>query len=230
MAAPESSPELSVVDDHAEPSQVDETPAAGSATQPDDATTETRPVASPSVTAPEPAQPQEAKRRGVPWWVVVVVAVLGLILFLNQYQRAEGLDARVTSLTDELLVADQSLRVAEGHVAAHQAHLDQVRSGVASLSDQVAGLQALADRDPLSPVPVVTKEPAVVPPPAENSAVETTPAPSTPAEGSLTDAEGYYWRADGDSAAAQAEPAPAATDAERRSIIFDAVGTPFAER
>jgi hypothetical protein len=175
MSAPESSHELSVVSDS-------EDASSGAA--------EPSPKAAPPSPTPEPkpAGDERARRRGAPWWLVVVVAVIGVLLFLNQYQRAEGLDARVNALTEELLVADEQLEVANAHIAAHQTHLDRVRVGVADLSDQVAGLQALANRDPLAPAPVDK-----VPAEAAGSA-SAAPAPS-------------------DARAAREEPAAAARDA-----------------
>lgn len=225
MAAPESTPDLSVV----EPEQ---TPSAGTPASEAPAASSPAPAA-----AQQPAQSDSSKRRGVPWWVVVVVAVIGLILFLNQYQRAEGLDARVTSLTEELLVADQRLEVAQGQIASHQSHLDRVRAGISALSESVAGLQVLAERDPLAPPVaepvaverVVSEEPVAVA--EEAGASIEAPAESVPVEGSLTDADGYYWRANDASTVEPAPVPPAPVDeAERRSIIHETVGTPFSDR
>jgi len=227
MSAPESTPELSVVPD--EPAIEARKPA--------------RPQPAPEVA---PSTPGRATRRGAPWWLLVVLAVVGLGFFLNQYLRAERLDARVGALTDELAAADQRLEVANQTIAAHQRHLERVRSGVAALSDQVADLRVLADRDPLAPVPPVAS-------PAESSALS---APSAPAaetgvptatedaatgiesdgpatSAPLTDAEGYYWRVEGSppvSAEAGRDEAPAAVDldaSERRAIIEGATSTRF---
>ncbi len=196
MAAPESSPDLSVVQPSAQPSvQPSAQPSAEAPAE------ETAVEPTPPHTGPSAAKPQSSERRGAPWWLVVVVAVVGVILFLNQYQRAEVLDARVTSLTDELLATDQQLQLAHDHIAAHQTHLDQVRSGVAELSASVAGLQALADRDPLAPPAGPTVEPS-----AASSAEPTPPVDSAPPARST-----------------------AVSPELERSIIHDAVGTPFAD-
>ena len=196
MAAPESSPDLSVVQPSAQPSvQPSAQPSAEAPAE------ETAVEPTPPHTGPSAAKPQSSERRGAPWWLVVVVAVVGVILFLNQYQRAEVLDARVTSLTDELLATDQQLQLAHDHIAAHQTHLDQVRSGVAELSASVAGVQALADRDPLAPPAGPTVEPS-----AASSAEPTPPVDSAPPARST-----------------------AVSPELERSIIHDAVGTPFAD-
>jgi len=209
MSAPEASPDLSVVSDEPSP--------------------RSRPEAAP---VPRSSEPTPAKRSGAPWWLVVVVAVVGVLLFLNQWQRAEGLDARVRSLTEELTAADQQLEIANQHVAAHQAHLQRVRAGVAALSDQVAGLQALADRDPLAPAPAANAEEGRAPA-ADSGQSSAGPAPAgrerAGDQGALTDAQGYYWRAEGVAAPAQpTSPPPPAADAERRAIIEGATGTSFA--
>jgi hypothetical protein len=229
MSAPGSSPDLSVV------SESSDSRASSSGTP-------ARPTA-----APEPSGPAKAERRGAPWWLVIVVAVIGVLFFLHQYQRAEGLDARVTSLTEELLAADQQLEEANRQIVSHQTHLQRVRAGIAALSDQVVGLQALADRDPLAPltapeaapdaasdqVPAEagtaapeasTAEPA---PPAQARAEESVAGGETPGGAApLTDAEGYYWRAEGASTAKPSGPEAA----ERQALIESATGTSFADR
>jgi hypothetical protein len=231
MSAPGSSPDLSVV------SESSDSRASSRGTP-------ARPTA-----APEPSGPAEAQRRGAPWWLVIVVAVVGVLFFLHQYQRAEGLDARVASLTEELLAADQQLEEANRQIASHQTHLQRVRAGIAALSDQVVGLQALADRDPLAPLAPSEATPEVAPDraPAEADAADArvsaaepaAPEPSraeasaaaaggetSGAAAPLTDAEGYYWRAEGAGTASPSGPEAA----ERQSLIESATGTSFADR
>ncbi|HEM46866.1 MAG TPA: hypothetical protein ENO23_07460 [Alphaproteobacteria bacterium] len=233
MSAPGSSPDLSVV------SESSDSRASSSGTP-------ARPTA-----APEPSRPAEAERHGAPWWLLIVVAVVGVLFFLHQYQRAEGLDARVASLTEELLAADQQLEEANRQIASHQSHLQRVRAGIAALSDQVVGLQALADRDPLAPLTApdtaaeVAPEAALDRAPAAAAAADAgasaaEPAPPEPsrAEGAvaggetsggaapLTDAEGYYWRAEGAGTTSPSEPEAA----ERQFLIESATGTSFADR
>lgn len=233
MSAPGSSPDLSVV------SESSDSRASSSGTP-------ARPTA-----APEPSGPAEAERHGAPWWLLIVVAVVGVVFFLHQYQRAEGLDARVASLTDELLAADQQLEEANRQIASHQTHLQRVRAGIAALSEQVVGLQALADRDPLAPLAAPEAPPEFAPEAArdqapaeagaadaEASAAEPAPREQSRAEESaaggetsggaapLTDAEGYYWRAEGAGPASRSGPEAA----ERQSLIESATGTSFADR
>lgn len=203
MAAPDSPPGLSVVSDA--PSSAKTTPKR------------------PEPTARK-AEPKRAERKGAPWWLVAVVAVIGLILFITQFQRAERLDSRVASLSDELAATDQQLEIANLHLTAHQAHLQKVRASVAALSDQVVGLQALTDRDPLAPV---VREPSGEEASTSTSDTSADPeaqtieTPSGAASGTLTDSDGYYWRAD------SAAPQSILSDADRRAIVDGAVGTSF---
>jgi uncharacterized coiled-coil protein SlyX len=205
MAAPDSPPGLSVVSDG--PSSARATPKR-----------------------PEPiarkAEPKRAERKGAPWWLVVVVAAVGLILFVTQFQRAERLDARVASLSEELAATDQRLEIANLHLTAHQSHLEKVRASVSALSDQVVGLQALTDRDPLAPV-VHDASGAAASAAGTDSATgsdaEAAAAPTGSESDTITEADGYYWRAD--SAAVQ----PAMSDADRRAIVDGAIGTSFSD-
>ena len=123
MAAPQSTPDLSVVSPQAER-------AAGGG--------ETAPAESGGAPA--------KRRRSVPLWLLLVTLALGVAISLDQYQRAEQLDARVVSLAAELQTAGDQL-------AAYQSHLDTVRAGVGDLSAQMASLKSLVDRDPLAPSP-----------------------------------------------------------------------------
>ncbi len=193
MAAPDSPPGLSVVSDG----------AASAKSNPK----RNEPIA-------RTTAPKQAGRSGAPWWLVAVVAVVGMILFITQLQRANRLDSRVTSLTDELASTGQQLEIANLHLVAHQSHLQRVRENVAALSDQVSGLQALADRDPLAPseIPEVSASQTsesnsdAIQSDADGFDEQTDPAPA------LTDADGYYWRAD------SAAPAPV-SDADQRAIL-----------
>lgn len=123
MAAPQSSPDLGVV-----PSENESAPNASS---PSPAPATSRPADRP-------------KRRGVPIWVVLAVAALGLYGFVVQYQRAEGLDAQVVSLTGELEEVGQQLD-------AYRSHLTVVRTSVGDLNDRMGVLNSLVNRDPLAP-------------------------------------------------------------------------------
>lgn len=164
MAAPNSSPDLSVVSEQEAESSA--SPASAAQAPP------------PAAAQPAPARTEEKRRRGVPWWVVAVVAVAGLVLFVTQYQRAQRLDARVQGLQAELAVAGEQL-------AAYQSHLTTVRGSVGELSDRVAGLKTLVDMDPLNPPPApvveaaetaesAPAEEAVVAPETESSAAQST--------------------------------------------------------
>jgi len=199
MAAPESTPDLSVVSDRA--SQAESAKRR------------------PSAPAPRPAESEKARRRGAPWWLLIVVAVVGLILFLTQFQRAQRLDGRVASLIEELAVTDQRLEVANGQLAAHQTHLQRVRAGVAALSDQVNGLQALADRDPLAPTvgSEVASSGATA---AESTAPAAEQATEEPAAPAADQREGEIWRT-------APVLTPDVSAADRRAIIDGAVGTSF---
>lgn len=201
MAAPESTPGLTVVSD---------------GTSRDESTTRR-----PEKPAPRRADRKKEDRGGAPWWLLIVVAVVGLVLFVTQFQRAERLDARVASLTEELAASDQRLEIANLQLAAHQTHLQQVRAGVAALSDQVDGLRALADRDPLAPSgsekaasedATATDSETVSP---DRQAVE------APASSAVGQPESDVW---------PAAPilTPDVTAADRRAIIDGAVGTSFA--
>lgn len=127
MAAPQSSPDLTVVEPES-----NET---------------VREVSEPTKVAPpaaEAAEPTRTSRRGVPIWALAVVAAIGLVLFLSQYQRAQTLDAQVVALEGELVTVGEQLQ-------AYQAHLGDVRTSVSSLQEQIGSLDALVNLDPLAP-------------------------------------------------------------------------------
>ena len=179
MAAPDTSADLSVVE---ESTSSDSPPVS-------------------DISESNPRSPQI--RRGVPWWVLAVVVLAGVFLFLQQYQRAQDLGARVNALTEELLVADQRLQIAQGHIAAHQAHLDQVRLGIAELSATMMGLRTLANQDPLAP-PVSSSDGS------EASVADSASVPAS-ATTALT------------APSAEASQAP---DSDSRSIVHDTVEAP----
>ena len=184
MAAPDTSADLSVVE---ESTSSDSPPVA-------------------DLSESNPSAPQI--RRGVPWWVLAVVVLAGVFLFLQQYQRAQDLGARVNALTEELLVADQRLQIAQGHIAAHQAHLDQVRVGIADLSATMMGLRTLANQDPLAP-PVSSSDRSEAL--ASDSASDSASVPES-ATTALT---------------APSAEASEALDADSRSIVHETMGAPI---
>jgi len=161
MAAPQSSPDLSVVDSDPK------------------ASVEPKPPAAPEAPAPAPAEPARTARRGVPIWVLLILLVVGAALFASQYQRAELLDAQVISLQGDLAEAGAQLD-------AYQAHLGTVRSSVAQLKQQIGSLDALVNLDPIAASVAESVEleaPAFLPPvssPPPSKEPEAT-APADPA-------------------------------------------------
>jgi hypothetical protein len=95
-----------------------------------------------------PGAPEREPRRASPGpsrreWalvglVVLMVAALGLAAL-----RAHQLESRVGALAGEL-ARSQAL------VAAHREHLRAVRGGVASVREELAGLEALAAAEPVA--------------------------------------------------------------------------------
>ncbi|MCH2186591.1 hypothetical protein MK280_12040 [Myxococcota bacterium] len=224
MAAPETPTDLSIVDE-TQPAESPQSKAAGSA-QEQTNSTNSRPGSRPDGASTETASPS---RRGAPWWLVAVVAVVGLLLFGQQYQRAVGLDARITSLTEELLVADQRLQIAQSQIFAHQSHLERVRRGVAELTSSLAGLQALANQDPLAQPPVAEAEGNAVSSiaPESSQGSEGPSGPSAEASGSSASAEEV-----GSSSARSPQPndgMPGSPVEDSRSIVHEIVGTPFSD-
>jgi hypothetical protein len=152
MAAPNSSPELSVVTDPEQPEPArDSKQAAEAEPEPDPEPAERREMPSErpaSVPPTAAASPQRRSRgaHGAPWWLVGAVAITGLALFFGQYLRAERLDARVQALRTELEEAGMQL-------AAYQSHLDHIRLGVDDLAALLGSLQELVESDPLAPPP-----------------------------------------------------------------------------
>ena len=218
MAAPDTPTNLSVVDETQTPETAPSTPS------PD------QPVSGESHSAASPAgasnDTESPPRRGAPWWLVGVVAVVGVLLFGQQYQRAAGFEARVTSLTEELLVADQRLQIAQGQISAHQTHLDRVRLGVAELTLSVAGLQTLANEDPLSPPASVAKTEGSSPLASESGETVSEPLGSDNTSHSLT------------TDAVPSEPLQKSTESsgtggvpagDSRSIVHEIIGTPFSD-
>jgi uncharacterized protein HemX len=140
MAAPQSTPDLSVV----EPEKVEPEATAADSSQAIDE----KPSVAPAEKAPEPpaaapAQPARSARRGVPVWVLLVVLVVGAALYASQYQQVQVLDAQVISLQGELAEAGAQLE-------AYQSHLGSVRSSVADLKQQIGSLDTLVNLDPLA--------------------------------------------------------------------------------
>jgi hypothetical protein len=156
MAAPQSNPDLSVV-----------------STEENAGAAETAPAPSPERSSGESVTPR--RRKSVPIWVLLAVAVVGLLAFFNQYQRAEGLDARVNSLVGELEVAGERLE-------AYRAHLSTVRLSVGDLSERVGSLKSLVDRDPLATTDAVDVAPLVGS--ASSAPSPSTPSPATSEKGS----------------------------------------------
>ena len=215
MAAPQSTPDLSVVSPQAER-------AAGGG--------ETAPAESGGAPA--------KRRRSVPLWLLLVTLALGVAISLDQYQRAEQLDARVVSLAAELQTAGDQL-------AAYQSHLDTVRTGVGDLSAQMASLKSLVDRDPLAPSPpqALSNNPpqAMTAPPAGadsslDGALAPEPSGAAPAPveaGPTLPAGGSTGRVDIVEALADANASPAslgvASPAERnRELVESAISAPLA--
>jgi hypothetical protein len=128
MAAPHSTPDLSVV----EP-EVKE-PTAPSTTS----------ASKPQAPAESPSEPSRTSRRGVPIWALLAVMAIGAVLYVTQYQRAQALDAQVTSLQGELAEVGEQLE-------AYQTHLGSVRTSVSALKDQIGSLDTLVNLDPLVP-------------------------------------------------------------------------------
>ena len=84
--------------------------------------------------APAPAAPRGGRRLIWLLGVLLVLAVIGLGI---ESRRAAELSGRVERLSAELGATQAALR-------AHRSHLDEVRASVAEL-------QALVERDPVSP-------------------------------------------------------------------------------
>ena len=206
MAAPETPTDLSIVDETQTPESTQPTNAGLSQEQ--------------STSGRAPTETANPPRRGAPWWLVGVVAILGLLLFGQQYQRAVGLEARITSLTEELLVADQRLQIAQSHISAHQTHLESVRRGVAELTLSLAGLQSLANQDPLmQPAAASADVNQASPPAAEPSAGSAERSGS--AEEPASEAAQSLQQGDGTPASPGVE--------DSRSIVHEIVGTPFSD-
>jgi len=162
MAAPNSSPDLSVVSEP-EPARQDPQPSPESE------------AAAPAEETP-PGRGDATGQRGVPWWVLAAVTMSGLVLFFGQYQRAEKLDVRVQALRQELEEAGQQL-------SAYQTHLDTVRLSVGELTDRVGRLKVLVEIDPLAlPADENAELPAVSAPPPQASASAPIAPPSAQAE------------------------------------------------
>ena len=216
MAAPEPPPDHSIVDEAQSPESAQPTTAGSSEGQ-----------SSPGSSAP--AETATPPRRGAPWWLVGVVAIVGLLLFGQQYQRAVGLDARITSLTEELLVADQRLQIAQSQISAHQTHLERVRRGVAELTLSLAGLQSLANQDPLMQPPAAEADVNQ----ASSAAVESTPGSAEPLglaeanESSSSTEEGASGASESPQEGSDTSVLPGVEDS--RSIVHEIVGTPFSD-
>ncbi len=135
MAAPQSSPDLSVVEpERAEPESSQSVDEKLSAAPVEEA---------PEPPAAAPIEPARSARRGVPVWVLLVALVVGAALYASQYQQVQALDAQVISLQSELAQAGAQLE-------AYQSHLGTVRSGVADLKQQIGSLDTLVNLDPLA--------------------------------------------------------------------------------
>jgi len=122
MTLPRTGPELSVVDNASEQEGAGNAPRGGS-----------------------PPSSQGLWSRRVPFWLLVAVVVIAVLLSIIQAWRARDLAVQVASLEAEVAVAGEKLR-------AYQSHLDGVRSGVDELARQLEALQVLVGRDPLAPV------------------------------------------------------------------------------
>ena len=215
MAAPETPTDLSIVDEKQSPESAQSKTAGLSE---DQLTSGGGRIGSgPQGASTETANPPG---RGAPWWLVGVVAILGLLLFGQQYQRAAGLDARVTSLTEELLVADQRLQIAQSHISAHQAHLESVRRGVAELTLSLAGLQTLANQDPLMQPAAAGEDVNQASPTATESSAGSA-EPSGSGEEGASEAAQSLQQGDGTPARPGVE--------DSRSIVHEIVGTPFSD-
>jgi hypothetical protein len=132
MAAPNSSPDLSVVAEQENASPEVQTKSAPA------------PAAVAADSTPSSTPTREGGRGGAPWWLVVAAAIAGLALFLVQFERAQRLETHVQSLRTELAEAGEQL-------TAYQSHLDTVRLSVGDLTTQIAGLKTLVEIDPLAP-------------------------------------------------------------------------------
>jgi hypothetical protein len=84
----------------------------------------------------EPAEPRRGMRRVLPW-LLLVAALVFAWLWLNQLERTQSLERRVSTLELDLAGARDDL-------AASEAHMDEVRGGIEQVGRELDALRALA--------------------------------------------------------------------------------------
>jgi len=91
-----------------------------------------------------PAQPprRTAGRLGVA--LLAVLFAVAAVVGLQQFRRASALEARVGELS-------AALGAARAEIDARRAQLDVIRSSVADVRERVAGLEAVAAKEPAAP-------------------------------------------------------------------------------
>jgi len=129
MSAPQKSSDLHAVSEQADPK-----PASAAVGAP-------RPQAAPASLPAKPAP--VAKRGGVPIWLLGLVALIGVVAWVSQYQVSQQLEREVTALAAELESTSHQL-------GAYKLHLDTVRASVGDLHARVGSLKALVGIDPLA--------------------------------------------------------------------------------
>ena len=87
----------------------------------------------------EPAAAGETPRRSrLAGWALLVLLLVALAALVLENRRATGLATQVHSLENVIGELESELSAAEGAIAAHRSHLDDLRSFVAELSELVA--------------------------------------------------------------------------------------------
>jgi hypothetical protein len=131
MSAPQNSSDLHVVEKGAAIAGVETVAKPKRATE--------KPGAEPAASAAESAPTQQ--RRGLSPWLLGVVALIGVVAWVTQYQVSQRLEREVAGLSAELASTSEQL-------GAYKLHLDTVRASVGDLHDRMGNLKILVGLDP----------------------------------------------------------------------------------
>lgn len=190
MSAPQNSSDLHVVEKAAAVAGVETVAKPKRATE--------KPGAEPAASAAESAPTQQ--RRGLSPWLLGVVALIGVVAWVTQYQVSQRLEREVAGLSAELASTSEQL-------GAYKLHLDTVRASVGDLHDRMGNLKILVELDPTAITDIPAADDFTAP--LSNISAPAPISAPTPAR-------------------AAAEPEPVAEPAtSREAIIDEALSTPL---
>ncbi len=136
-----------------------EEPASEAAPSSDPLEPEPEPSRPPQAATPRPEESEAGGRRGVPIWVLILLALVFAGVVSWQLQQKGQLERRIAGL-------EQELGATRAQLGAHRSRLVEIRGGVQALADQVQGLKTLVDADPSEPVALPTAQAAEEPRPS----------------------------------------------------------------